>query len=473
MSKSHNDRPVLECQLKRVPWRDAIINQIKHAAPPKVIAIHGTWGTGKTSILAQMYRKFGGEQFFKEIEKEDKDQINSNEFHPIWFEAWQYQHEENILAALLKEIRDQLAFKYKFLDKLDEGLVIGLTSLLQSIDLTFEKFGFKFGFNGFAKNVRDNVKEYENERFAGPLNSVMMKKMLKNAIDQLLQIDRILGKKEQKDDRRAIIFIDDLDRCEPETAFRILESIKVYLDLDNCVFVLGMDVHAVDHMLAKHYEKQFKGDKDFNHLKNISRLYLEKICQDIFHLPVPSIQARVDYFKSLLLQYKNEEEEKLINKLVTLAEKYKILPPFPRSIKIFANVMLSHLGKEEITIHLSNEPTRKEFLIITYLYAFHFEVYQLCYSYPDFYNFTFLEYCKNPFEFKTEKGEHPALTSLIIHMNKEKITEVAEGSEQKFPKNQLLTSIYPHANLRQVLWIGDLVSDTGSFPEGHIEKLKL
>ncbi|MEM7655771.1 MAG: P-loop NTPase fold protein, partial [Bacteroidota bacterium] len=204
----------------------------------------------------------------------------------------------NILAALLKEIRDQLSFKYKLLNGLGEAAVVGALSALQSIELSFQKFGINFGLKKLGTHLKENQREYQQQRFSEPLNSVLLKKMLEQAIDQLLSLDRIIKQKSPTDGRKAVIFIDDLDRCEPETAFQILEAIKVYLDLNNCVFVLGMDMRAVEEMIARHYQQ--KEGVELSIRKNRARLYLEKICQDIYLLPVISEKAKLKYIKGLL-----------------------------------------------------------------------------------------------------------------------------------------------------------------------------
>ena len=39
--------------------------------------------------------------------------------------------------------------------------------------------------------------------------------------------------------RRFVVFIDDLDRCLPDKALQVLESMKLFFDLDGFVFVVG------------------------------------------------------------------------------------------------------------------------------------------------------------------------------------------------------------------------------------------
>lgn len=96
-SKTHNDNPSNICQLDRQQWSKRIVDQIKNFDPPKVVGIHGTWGMGKTSLLLQMYHQLGG-TYFLENPKQDAKKVAT--VKTVWFEAWQYQNEENILAAL-------------------------------------------------------------------------------------------------------------------------------------------------------------------------------------------------------------------------------------------------------------------------------------------------------------------------------------------------------------------------------------
>ena len=44
---------------------------------------------------------------------------------------------------------------------------------------------------------------------------------------------------------RIVIFVDDLDRLEPRRAVELMETLKIFLDLDHCVFVLAIDFDVV------------------------------------------------------------------------------------------------------------------------------------------------------------------------------------------------------------------------------------
>jgi internalin A len=68
------------------------------------------------------------------------------------------------------------------------------------------------------------------------------------------------------------LFIDDLDRCSPEVTLEVLEAIKLYLNIEPLVFIVGLDRNVVDAIVRKHYE-----DKGLSPRK--SEQYLDKIFQ--------------------------------------------------------------------------------------------------------------------------------------------------------------------------------------------------
>lgn len=465
---THNDEPVIDDILDRTRFKDMLKHQIENAKAPKVIAVHGTWGSGKTSLLQQLYTDYGGNRFDATAKGNKEIRVK-----PIWFEAWHFQNEPNILAALLKEIRDQLAWYHKTAKYLKAEFVAVFNSLLQSIDATIEKVA---GAKGFAKALDDNHAAYQKSQLATPLDSHILRQMLQEAINQLLSLEHYAntianGAKFKATNERAVIFIDDLDRCEPDTAFKILEAIKLHLNLNNCVFVLGMDVQAVERIIGKYYEKMMlssPGDDNAVKLKDLSRLYLEKICQDAYHVPVLNHDTRIEYLMSLLgngrLKNVSTIEFEIVNQLRREIEAFEILPPHPRSIKAFANIIISFFHKEEAVRHMRKHPDgAKHFLIFAYLYAFHFELYQLCFLYPskDFYNAALFKYCSTPEEFVADdKKAHPLLRTLILPESG--VQDAMSGATSEKRAKDFESRLYPHDSLRQVFWVRDLITSTGN-----------
>jgi len=45
----------------------------------------------------------------------------------------------------------------------------------------------------------------------------------------------------KKDKSKKVIFIDDLDRCSKEKVVKTLETIKTFLDVETCIFIIACD----------------------------------------------------------------------------------------------------------------------------------------------------------------------------------------------------------------------------------------
>lgn len=52
---------------------------------------------------------------------------------------------------------------------------------------------------------------------------------------------------------RVVVFVDDLDRLVPGKAIELLEVLKLFLDCENCVFILAIDYDVVVRGAAEKY----------------------------------------------------------------------------------------------------------------------------------------------------------------------------------------------------------------------------
>lgn len=188
------------------------------------------------------------------------------------------------------------------------------------------------------------------------------------------------GSKEQEQKKLAI-FIDDLDRCEPETALRLMEGIKVYLNLNNCVIIFGMDQRQVEHALVKALGLKNEDGASMN-ADHYAREYLEKICQDIIHLPLPDKEQKSQYLLTLLFELVPNEPQKIFaQRIERITSQFDCLPANPRKIKALANRLASMIRRLEdlpqVQVHDIDIDREAAFcLAIAVIYCFHRRVFE-------------------------------------------------------------------------------------------------
>ena len=79
------------------------------------------------------------------------------------------------------------------------------------------------------------------------------------------------------------VFIDDLDRAQPDVALDIMESIRIALSEGDCVYIVAVDQRLIEQGLRLRYRELFEHEQD---LGAKGQEYLEKIIQ--FRTKVPS-----------------------------------------------------------------------------------------------------------------------------------------------------------------------------------------
>lgn len=218
---------------------------------PFCIGIYGPWGTGKSSLMYMIQEKLAGQP------KLDIGRVKS-----IWFNPWKYDRKEDLWSALIRSILVEIR------DKAEEQQVKNAaTSLLK-----------KTGWTLFKKGV--------SQLTWGIVNEETLEAVKEAARKEEEEFDKYVNEFEQDfaeavhlftDGGKLVVFVDDLDRCLPENALTVLESLKLFIGDTRCVFVLGMDHAVVENGITQRY--------DIEKLKITGRDYLDKIVQVPFYIP--------------------------------------------------------------------------------------------------------------------------------------------------------------------------------------------
>ncbi len=368
-----NDEPALVDLLARGDVARRLAADIADCAPPYAFGVHGDWGAGKTSFLHQLQLRLTGKcpQRSEDEQRTASSALNAAEptwapadhLTVIWFEAWRYQNEEAPVVALLREIRAQLPWYAKGLAK--AGKLSEVT--VRSAFLVLEDLTKKIGIQAISR-VQEVGVRWERDNLAAALPSHMIRQQLEHALSMLLG-------KGSGPRRSLVVMIDDLDRCSPEAAFKLLEGIKIYLNLPNCIFVLGMNQRIIENVIAT----RISGDPKVVVLQ--AREYLEKLCQRIVHLPVLRHPAQL--VQSFLPPLAGVPE------VVKVLDDNACLPSNPRRLKAYANLLASYLPAlaPKFAAPPATAPSDAAHLaaIFTCLYQFHPDLYRVIEAHPRFY----------------------------------------------------------------------------------------
>ena len=341
----HNDEPDINDLLERGPLVGEVARWVATCRPPMVVGIHGDWGSGKTSFLHQLQFALSGE--CPQNASAPMGQPRYKDAAVVWFEAWRYQYEDAPVVALLHEIRAQLTWKSHFFTRLTRDGKKMAEVALRSALLNMEEVTKMIGFQ--ATHIEQAGEAWEKEHLSVSLPSHNIRDLLDNSIKELLGG----GKKP----RRLVVIIDDLDRCEAQTAFRLLEGIKIYLNLSSCVFVLGINRREIERAIAKFIPAGPKTEKDATESRGGERTdgdevlvraqeYLEKLCSTIWPLRLPSRQQQ----RQLAARWLDSATPRaVVEGICGLIERHGCLPANPRKIKALCNtvgLLLARRAKE-------------------------------------------------------------------------------------------------------------------------------
>lgn len=258
-----------------------ILKAIRSSKPPFTWGIYGDWGSGKTSLMTLIKNRM-------EEELLNPTNTPSNPLLiPVWFDAWRYENEVNIIYPLFHRIRrdffERCPEDKNNKDFLDSFKKVATASLFGLTDLAL-RTATKAAFGEALKlgDVKDSLTMVENEldpifdKWTDQITEI--RKAFESFVKEYVDTYRKRKLASHDGEIYLAIFIDDLDRCLPDVAIEILERIKNHLISERCIFILGINRSIVYKSIRKKY-----GDLDID-----GRQHLEKIVQNSVGVPQPS-----------------------------------------------------------------------------------------------------------------------------------------------------------------------------------------
>lgn len=251
----------------------------------KIFSLNGNWGSGKTIFVRKletlikysyMYKdkqlyweniysdseKFLSEDIEKlenivkkENYKEFDEIVKENLINCVYFNAWEHDDEEDPMISIIYE----LIKKYNLSD---ETKFNNLSSVLDGINVIAKNGSLgKLDFSGLVKkeNLSDNIHRKEN---------------IKRAVNST--IENLINEKCNK----LIIFIDELDRCNPNYAVKLLERIKHYFTDNRIVIVVSTNLLELSNTISGMYGYKFSStaylDKFFDIRLELPKINIDK-----------------------------------------------------------------------------------------------------------------------------------------------------------------------------------------------------
>lgn len=277
--------------------------------PPLTIAVTGEWGSGKSSLMNLL-----------------KADLAEWGFRPVWFNAWHHQKEQHFLASLVQAIRREAAppwwhlpFRSRLLwlrtrqhpmvaagvllaiavvfgyerSHQDGGIFAPAMTALRAgtlwdfflalPDALKDEFAFLVSIVSTAGALWKGAHAFAAKP-AVLLATVTAQAKLGDLAEEISfrsrfapefrDVTKALG------DRPLVLFIDDLDRCQPDSVREMLEAINFLVSSGECYIVLGIDRTRVERYLNLSFGEAAKQEQNF------AANYLDKLIN--IEVPVPS-----------------------------------------------------------------------------------------------------------------------------------------------------------------------------------------
>jgi hypothetical protein len=276
---------------------------------PSTIGLYGDWGSGKSSLMKLAQKKIE-EKYPKNEKKKDTVKTLCIEFNGWLFEGYE-DTKTSLCGAILDALADEKRFSKEVTDYAKE--------LIKKIDINKilgkgVKYGLDFFMNGgigvladlslssLLSTIKANAGEVQAKDIEEILNVLKKNDKTRAEIKNFRNEFKDLLKKSKVEN--VVVFIDELDRCLPDTVLEVFEAMRLFLFVEGMSFVIGADERLIQYSIKSKY-KEVPG----NNL-DIGKEYLEKVIQYPLYIPQLTRAEVNQYLACLLLKQTLADDEK-------------------------------------------------------------------------------------------------------------------------------------------------------------------
>lgn len=261
-----------------------------------VLAIDAEWGFGKTFLIDRWHKD-----------------LKDNQYPTILFDAWKNDFSKDPLIAFISELNESLAPYFK---EVPTGKVIfddAINTLKKILLPTAKAIGFSIfkqatgmAVGSFLDQISSDDQDNDSDKkISEKFNFEDAQKKLSETIEGAIknhqtvknsialfrmQMSRLVEAIESSSLKLPIIiFVDELDRCRPNYALELLETIKHIFGVPGVYFVISTNILQLSHSVKAVYGAEFNGHR-----------YLKRFFDLEYSLPAPDERLFVmELFKSI------------------------------------------------------------------------------------------------------------------------------------------------------------------------------
>ena len=275
---------------------------------PSTIGLYGDWGSGKSSLMKLAQKKIE-EKYPKNEKKKDTIKTLCIEFNGWLFEGYE-DTKTSLCGAILDALADEKRFSKEVTDyakelikKIDINKILG-KGVKYGLDL-FLSGGIgmltDLSLSGLLSTIKSNAGEVQAKDIEEILSMLKKNDKTRTEIKKFRNEFKDLLKKSKVEN--VVVFIDELDRCLPDTVLEVFEAMRLFLFVEGMSFVIGADERLIQYSIKSKY-KEVPG----NNL-DIGKEYLEKVIQYPLYIPQLT-RAEVNQYLACLLLKQTLSDEK-------------------------------------------------------------------------------------------------------------------------------------------------------------------